>query len=101
MVRIDHLSPEQYRDLPARERDLLIEQPETPCPLDTSSEDEEAEDEEQDDLEDDSEQDNDAWPTQEEFDSWSQKNKEPANDIEESHCYAARKHQTKIPRRNL
>ena len=46
MVRIDHLSPEQYRDLPARERDLLLEQPETPCPLGISSADEEAEEEE-------------------------------------------------------
>ena len=31
MVRIDHLSPEQYRHLPVR--DLLIEQPGMPCPL--------------------------------------------------------------------
>ena len=66
MVRIDHLSPEQYQHLPARERDLLIEQPETPCPLGISSdEEEEAEDEEPDDLEEESEQDNDKWPTQE------------------------------------
>ena len=92
MVRIDHLSPEQYRHLPARERDLLIEQPETPCPLGISSdEEEEAEDEEPDDLEEESEQDNDEWPTQEEFDSWLKTIKQPANDTEESHCYVSRK----------
>jgi len=104
MVRIDHLSPEQYRHLPARERDLLIEQPETPCPIATSSEEEEeeAEGEEQDDLEDESEQDNDEWPTQEEFDSWLKATKQPANDTEESHCYVnTRKHRTKVPKKNF
>ena len=67
MVRIDHLSPEQYRHLPTR--DLLLEQPEMPCPLGISSEDEEADDEEQEDSEE-AVHDDDEWPTQQEFESW-------------------------------
>ena len=46
MIRIDHLFSEQYRDIPQL-RDLLIEQPETACPLGISSEeDQEAEERE-------------------------------------------------------
>ena len=101
MVRIDHLSPEQYLDLPARERDLLIEQPDMPCPLaSSSSEEEEAEDDESDDSEENSEQDSDEWPTQEESDSWMKKNRQQAKDAEESHCYVSTRRKTRFPRRN-
>ena len=64
-------------------------------------EQEEAEDEEQDDLEDESEQDNDAWPTQDECDSWLKTNKQPVNDTEESHCYVSCRHNTRFPRKNF
>ena len=99
MVRIDHLSPEQYQHLPIR--DLLIEQPSMPCPLAIDSSDEEADNEEQEDLGEEAVHDDDEWPTQQEFESWLKAAKQPAEATAESHCYVSRRHKPQYPRRNF